>query len=229
MKINTSSKTFFALMVVILLCSACQATDKKKDLIANQNKMVRGFETPISQKNQGKITCEEVLTFFNQEQLYEPGDAILLVISNVSSSQVSEKAVLELRNLGYQFQGSLQIQGQYSLESCPVKIMGAAQENKQQYVNNSNSTFIINDLGIIFSWSVQEAHYNRNYWRSKQATLKSIEGTSQKKSWQIKLKNCRTTVQMSRSDFAAMLSKKLQDKLKIHFNRNAAFVEMNFN
>lgn len=228
MKTSTFAKIFSALMVVILLSPACQTTDRKEDVTAHQDKALKDFDSTISQKNKGKIICEEVVTFFDQEQIYEPGDAIFLMVTNVSSSQVSEKALLDLRNLGYQFQGSLQIQSQYSLDSCPVSIVRSAQDNEQQFAENSNSTFIIKDLGTIFSWSVQEAHYDQNYWRSEQAMLKSIQSNCQKKTWQIILKNCRTTAQMSRSEFATLLSKNLQDQLKVLFNRNAAFVEMNF-
>ncbi len=204
----------------------CQSTAKLGTIEIQPEASRHSFSQTAEKPEQADLICTDVFTYFNQKHVYRPDQAAYLLISNLPGRKIRETSVLELGSLGYKFASSQDIH-----EICSIKNNSTRIEDIYLLANShlqglSAKMILVENLGIIYSWNIEDSHHDYNYWKVDRVVLESIDSRGKLRNWQVGLDSCRSTRQMTRAEFASLLSKELFHQLKMLFSRNEPFIEM---
>ncbi len=214
------------ILIFMFLFLGCQSMDRTGTIEISPEASSFSYSVMSSATGSIGLICKDVLLYFDQKQIYQPGPSTYLLVSNLSNGNVVKSSTMNLRSLGYIISSILTAPAPCADKSSDVLLTSSKEKPCASMPDISvKSTILIENLGTIYSWNIQDSHHDYNYWRVDLSALESIKGEAGLKNWQVGLKNCSSTRQMTRAEFAGLVSLELHRQLKVLFSRNEPFIE----
>lgn len=217
------------ILAFLFLFLGCQSTDRTGKIEIAPEASRFSYSSMSSATGSNELICKDVFLYFDQKQIYQPGPSAYLLVSNLSEGKIMKSSTMDLRSLGYTIS---------NIHSAPAvcthksfdDFFPSSKENPCAPLTDISvkSTILIENLGTIYSRNIQDSHHDYNYWRVDLSALESINSEAGVKNWQVGLKNCNSTRQMTRAEFAGLVSLELRRQLKVLFSRNEPFIETDF-